>query len=83
MQIQVSDIIKESSSDRVQVPFFLLQMSQAPGIRRFFEWGSGDAFEESSPFDSVISVRIQVESCGVSRFLVMTHHICSPVASLT
>ena len=39
---------------RVKVPFFRLQMSQAPGIRRFFEWVSDDAFEESSPFDSDI-----------------------------
>ena len=43
----------------MEVPFFRLQMSQAPGIRRFFEWDSDDALEPSSPFDSVISVRIQ------------------------
>ena len=53
--------VSASQKSLGEVPFFRLQLSQAPGIRRFFEWVSGDAFEASSPFDSVISVRIQVD----------------------
>lgn len=48
---------KKSLGDRVKAPFFRLQMSQAPGIRRFFEWISVDTFEASSPLDSAISSR--------------------------
>lgn len=45
-----------------EVPFFRLQISQAPGIRRFFEWLSEDAIEASSLSDSTISVCNQVAS---------------------
>lgn len=84
MQIPVSDSQNSLSwGDRVEVPFFRLQMSQAPGIRRFFEWASDDVLEVSSPFDSAISVRIQEKvqlqssskAVKCTRFLViMTHH---------
>jgi len=59
-----------------EVPFFRLQMSQAPGIRRFFEWVSDDGFEASSPFDSAIAARSSGSmGGGASTFQLMTHQI--------